>query len=128
MSHSSPTRLIGFSPTPTLYRIVLPERGDVYLKCGADILINGLKTNLEAEARCPVCGTIIRFSVTDGQVGGSAAKGAILHVVEFEISPRHLAIKSNATHIFDKRECLNKWQSTYAGKPSRIMTFPEYMS
>jgi hypothetical protein len=50
MSFYGPVRLVGFSDTPTLYRIVLPERGDVYVMCGADILIHGLKTDLRAES------------------------------------------------------------------------------
>ncbi len=127
MSHPSPTRLVGFSATPTLYRIVLTEKGDVYLKCGADILLNGLNTNLKAEARCPVCGTITRFNVTDKRIEDLAPDNPILHVVEFEMSPGHLGVECKSTHIFDKKECLNKWQSTYAGKPGRVMSLPEYM-
>ncbi len=49
MAFYGPVRLVGFSDTPTLYRMILPERGDVYVKCGADILINGLTTDLRAE-------------------------------------------------------------------------------
>jgi alkylmercury lyase-like protein len=127
VSHSSPTRLVGFSATPTLYHIVLAERGDVYLKCGADILLNGLKTNLEAEARCPVCETVTRFLITERQIERLIPKNPILHVVEFEMSLGHLGVECKSTHIFDKKECLNKWLSTYTGKPGRIMSLPEYM-
>jgi Alkylmercury lyase len=128
MSHSSPTSLIGFSATPTLYRIILPEKGDVYLKCGADLMLNGLTTDLKAEARCPVCGTITRFSVNERRIGDLTPKNPILHVVEFEMSPGHLGLECKSTHIFDKKECLNKWQSTYAGKPGHVMSLPQYMS
>ncbi len=127
MSHSSPTRLIGFSHTPTLYHIVLPERGDAYLKCGADLLLNGLKTDLKAEAQCPVCATTTRFSITERAIRDLAPKHPILHVVEFEMSPGHLGVECKSTHIFDKKECLHKWQSTYAGKPGRITSLLEYM-
>jgi hypothetical protein len=127
MSHSSPTRLVGFSDTPSLYRIVLLERGDVYLKCGADLLLNGLKTDLKAEARCPMCGTSTRFSVTERQIRDLAPKDPILHAVEFEMSPGHLGVECESTHIFDKRECLNEWLSTYAGKTGQVMSLPEYM-
>jgi len=41
--------------------MILPERDYVYVKCGADILINGLMTDLKAEAQCPSCGNITRF-------------------------------------------------------------------
>jgi hypothetical protein len=127
MSHPGPTRLVGFSATPTLYRIVLAERGDVYVKCGADILLNALKTDLKAEARCPMCGTSTRFNVTERQIRDLAPKDPILHVVEFEMSPGHLGVECKSTHIFEKRECLNKWLSTYAGKSGRVMSLPEYM-
>jgi Alkylmercury lyase len=101
--------------------------GEVYLKCGADILLNGLKTDLKAEARCPVCGTITWFRVTVRQIGDLAPKDPVLHVVEFEVSPGHLGVECKSTHIFDKKECFKKWQSTYAGKPGRVLSLPEYM-
>ena len=127
MSHPGPTRLVGFSPTPTLYRIVLAEIGEVYLRCGADILLNGLKTNLEAEARCPVCGAITSFCVAEKRIEDLTPRDPTLHVVEFEMEPGHLCVECQSTHIFDKKECLNKWQSTYAGKPGRVISLPEYM-
>jgi hypothetical protein len=127
MSHPSPTRLVGFSATPTLYRIALAERGDVYVKCGADILLNALKTDLEAEAQCPVCGIITRMRLIEGRIEDLTPRDPTLHVVEFEMSPGHLGVECKSTHIFDKRECLNEWLSTYAGKPGRVMSLPEYM-
>ncbi len=63
MSDYSSLRIVGFSNTPTLYRMILPQRGDVYVMCGADILINGLKTDLGAEAKCPVCGSVTSFQI-----------------------------------------------------------------
>jgi alkylmercury lyase-like protein len=127
MSHSGPTRLVGFSRTPTLYTIVLPENGDVYLKCGADILLTGLTTNLEAEARCPACGTITRFRVAEKRIEDVTPRDPILHVVEFEMSPGHLGIECKSTHIFDKNECLDRWLSTYTGRNGRLTSLPEYM-
>jgi hypothetical protein len=127
MAHSRPRGLVGFSPTATLYHIVLGERGDVYVKCGADILLTGLTTNLTAEARCPICGTITRFRLTEKRIEDLAPRDATLHVVEFEMSPGHLGVECKSTHIFDKKECLNSWLSTYDGKPGRVMSLPEYM-
>ena len=127
MSQPSPARLVGFSATPTFYRIVLAEMGEVYLKCGADILINGLKTNLEAEARCPVCGAITSFRLAEKLIEDLTPRDPTLHVVEFEMEPGHLRVECKSTHIFDKKECLSKWRSTYSGKPGRIMSLPEYM-
>src|SRR5947199_4711983 len=79
MSFYGPVRLVGFSDTPTLYRMILPERGDVYVMCGADILINGLKTDLRAEARCPICGTVTRFHVDNRRIEDLAQKDTTLN-------------------------------------------------
>ena len=107
--------------------MILAERGDVYVKGGADILINGLKTDLRAEAQCPSCGNVTRFHVDNRQIEDLAPKDPTLHVVEFELGPGRLSIKCEATHIFDKKDCLTKWLSTYTGKPGLVISLPEYM-
>ena len=127
MAFYGPIRLVGFSDTPTLYRMILPERGDVYVMCGADILINGLKTDLRAEARCPICGTVTRFHVDNRRIEDLAPKDPALHVVELEQGPGRMSIKCDSTHIFDKKDCLTKWLSNYAGKPGLVISLPEYM-
>jgi len=127
VSYYGPIRLVGFSDKPTLYRMILPQRGDVYVKCGADILLNGLKTDLRAEARCPVCGNVTRFRVDQRRIEDLAPKSPMLHVVEFEMSPGHLGVECESTHIFDEKDCLTKWLSTYTGKPGRVISLPEYM-
>jgi len=127
VSYYGPIRLVGFSDKPTLYRMILPQRGDVYVKCGADILLNGLKTDLRAEARCPVCGNVTRFRVDQRRIEDLTPKSPMLHVVEFEMSPGHLGVQCESTHIFDEKDCLTKWLSTYTGKPGRVISLPEYM-
>jgi hypothetical protein len=120
-------RIVGFSNTLTLYRIILPERGDVYVKCGADILLNGLKTDLKAEARCPVCGTLTRFRIVQRRVEDLAPKDPTLHVVEFGAGPGRVGVECESTHIFDKKDCLTQWLSTYTGRPGSVTSLPEYM-
>ncbi|TMI39439.1 hypothetical protein E6H21_09145 [Candidatus Bathyarchaeota archaeon] len=120
-------RLVGFSDTPTLYRMILPERGSVFVKCGADILINGLKTDLRAKARCPICGTVTRFHIGKRRIEDLAPKDPTPHVVELEQGPGRMSIKCDSTHIFDKKDCLTNWLSTYAGKPGRVISLPEYL-
>ena len=127
MLYYGPIRLVGFSNTPTLYRMILPERGDVYVKCGADILINGLKTDLSAEAQCPSCGNITRFHIDNRQIENLAPKDPMLHVVEIEEGPGRLSIKCESTHIFDKKDCFTNWLSTYTGKPGLVISLPDYM-
>ncbi len=127
MLYYGPIRLVGFSNTPTLYRMILPERGDVYVKCGADILINGLKTDLSAEAQCPSCGNITRFHIDNRQIEDLAPKDPMLHVIEIEEGPGRLSIKCESTHIFDKKDCLTNWLSTYTGKPGLVISLPGYM-
>src|SRR2546426_2430774 len=68
-SNNNSMRLVGFSRTPTQYRMTLPQSEDfVYVKCGADILINGLKTDLRAEARCPLCGNVTLFQIDNRRI------------------------------------------------------------
>ena len=128
MSHYGPIRLVGFSNTPTLYRMILPQRGDVYVKCGADILLNGLKIDLKAEARCPVCGSVTRFQVVQKRIEDLTPKDPMLHVVEFDMRPGHLGVECESTHIFDIKDCLTKWLSTYPGKQGLVVSLPDYMS
>src|SRR5204863_9632705 len=103
MAFYGPIRLVGFSDIPTLYRMILPERGDVYVMCGADILINGLKTDLRAEARCPICGTVTRFHVDNRRSEELAPKDTALHVVELEQAPGHMTTKCDSTQILYKK-------------------------
>jgi len=128
VSYYGPIRLVGFSDKPTLYRMILRERGDVYVKCGADILLNGLKIDLEAEARCPVCGYLTRFHILKRRVEHLAPKDPMLHVVECGMGAGHVGVECESTHIFDKKDCLTKWLSTYTGKPGLGISLPEYMS
>jgi len=127
VSYYGPIRLVGFSDKPTLCRMILPQRGDVYVKCGADILLNGLKTDLEAEARCPVCGHVTRFHIVKRRVEDLAPEYPMLHVVEFEMGARHVGVECESTHIFNKKDCLTKWLSAYTGKPGLVISLPEYM-
>src|SRR5207245_11390317 len=116
------------SDEPTLYRMILQQRGDVYVKCGAGIILNGLNTDLLAEALCPVCGNVTSFHIDQRRIEDLDPKEPMLHVVEFKMGPRHLGVECESTHIFDKKDCLTKWVSTYAGKNGRVISLPEYMS
>jgi hypothetical protein len=108
--------------------MILPDRGDVYVKCGADILINGLKTDLRAEAQCPICRTVTRFHIDNRRIGELAPKDPTLHVVEIQLGQGRLNIICDSTHIFDKKDCLTKWLSTYTGKPGLVISLPKYMN
>jgi hypothetical protein len=107
--------------------MILPQRGNVYVKCGADILLNGLKIDLGAEARCPVCGYVTRFHIAKRRVEDLAPKDPILHVVELGMGDGHVGVECKSTHIFDKKDCLTKWLSAYTGKPGLVISLPEYM-
>jgi len=108
--------------------MTLPRREDfVYVKCGADIFINGLKTDLRAEARCPLCGNVTLFHIDNRRIKDLTPREPKLHVVELELGSGRLSIKCESTHIFDRKECLAKWLSTYTGKPGLVISLPEYM-
>jgi len=127
VSYYGPIGLVGFSDKPTLYRMILPEGGGVYVMCGADILINGLKTDLRAEARCPLCGTLTRFRIDNRRIEDLVPRDPTLHVGEIQMGHGRLNIICNSTHIFDKKDCLTDWLSTYTGKPGLVISLPEYM-
>ena len=107
--------------------MILPERGDVYVKCGADILINGLNLDLRAEARCPVCATVTRFHIGNRRIEELVPQDPTLHVVEIQLGQGRLSIICDSTHIFDKKDCLTSWLSTYTGKPGLVVSLPDYM-
>src|SRR2546425_3733555 len=39
----------------------------------------------------------------------------------------HVGVECESTHIFDKKDCLTKWLSTYTGKQGLVLSLPEYM-
>lgn len=127
MPDRSPLRLAGVSQTPTVYLMTMPERGDVYLRCGADILLNGLKTDLKAEATCPVCSSITRFRIANKRIEDLAPENPVLHVVEINAGPGRVGVECESTHIFDKKECLTTWLSGYTGKKGAVTSLYDYM-
>jgi len=41
---------------------------------------------------------------------------------------RTVGVECESTHIFDKKDCLTKWLSTYTGKRGLVISLPEYMA
>ena len=117
---------IGESPTSGLYRI-RTSRGEIQLKCGPDILLNGIGQNLEAEANCPVCQRPIRFRIVDHRVEHLEPPQSILHAVEIVEGPGKLCVRCEASHIFDKDECLRGWLGQYQGISGSVYKLQEYM-
>lgn len=121
---------VGFSPTPTLYKLQWQddsgEGAEEYVRCGADLLLNGLNRNLDAEAHCPVCGTTTRLLIVDGKVDGLEPRNAIIHVLEVSTKSGRIWIECEATHIFDRKTCYEKWVSQYKGKPGLLTSVEDY--
>src|SRR2546426_3601491 len=92
------------------------------------MLLDGLKTDLRAKARCHICGTVPRVHIGKRRIEDLAPKDPTLHVVELEQGPGRMSIKCDSTHIFDKKDCLTKWLSIYTGKPGLVVSLPEYMN
>src|SRR5690348_11771111 len=107
----SPT--VGHSPTPTLYKLRWSRGDEEYVRCGADILLNGLEGDLEGRARCPVCGSLTRIAITAGKIDGLDPSDAIIHVVEMPAKSGRIWIECESTHVFDKETCLQKWIAVY---------------
>lgn len=116
--------LIGESPVPTRFRIEVKGTG-AFVRCGADILLNGLQQNLEAEARCPTCDQAIRFTIHRRRVEGLEPAGALLHVVEVPWEPGFILCE--ATQIFDRDECQRRWSEGYAGPGGELVSLQGYL-
>lgn len=121
---------VGLSPTPTLYRLVWqggPRTAQrEYVRCGADLLLSGLTGDLEAEARCPVCGNLTRLTIVDRKIHVLEPRKALLHVVQMPNESGWNSIECGGTHIFDKQACLQKWVSTYKGKQGLVTSIQKY--
>ncbi len=121
------TNTIGLSMTPTLYRFRWKGRaGYEYTRCGADLLLNGLRADLEGEAKCPVCGTLTRLVIADGKIDGLDPGDAMIHVVEVPAGRGRIWIECEPTHIFDRRSCYEQWSLGYNGKKGLVATIRDY--
>jgi hypothetical protein len=117
---------VGFSPTPTLYKLHWDGGKEEYVHCGADILLNGLEGDLEGEAYCPVCCNRTQLVIADGKIDGLDPKDAMIHVVEMPTKSGRIWIECEATHIFDTQDCLQKWLSGYKGKKGLVASVEVY--
>jgi hypothetical protein len=117
---------VGFSPTPTLYKLHWKGGNKEYVHCGADILLNGLQGDLEGEAQCPVCQNRTRLVITNGKIDRLNPRGAIVHVVEMPAKSGKIWIECESTHIFDKEECFRKWIAGYSGKKGLVASVEDY--
>lgn len=89
-------------------------------------MLSGLSGDLEAEARCPVCGSLTRLGIVDRKILVLEPKYALLHVVEMPSESGWISIECGGTHIFDKQACLQKWVSTYKGKQGLVTSVEKY--
>jgi len=125
-----PEPTVGFSSTPTLYKLHWQDdssdTAEEYVHCGADLLLNGLNRNLDAHAQCPVCGTTTRLLIADGKIDGLEPRNALIHVLEIPTKSGRIWVECEATHIFDKKTCLEKWVSEYKGKPGLVSPLEDY--
>lgn len=126
IKHHGESVTIGFSPTPTLYKIRWLAGGEEYVRCGADILLNGLQGNLAGEARCPVCQNRTQLVVANGKIDRLQPSDAMLHVVEMPANSGRIWIECESTNIFDKEACLRQWISGYKGKKGLATTIQDY--
>ncbi len=118
--------IIGASPSPSRYRIRVASV-EIPVKCGPDILLNGLRRNLEGEADCPICQKPIRFRIENTRVEDLEPSQAVLHAVESQEGPGRLCVTCEASHIFDREECLRAWLSNYRGTPGSSYRLQDYM-
>jgi len=118
--------IIGASPTPTRYKVRTQQR-EHYVRCGADLLLNGMNGDLEAEGRCPVCESIVRFQVKEKRVYQLRPSTSILHILEFLMDNGRVSIECEASPLFDSEECLRAWLNDYKGRPGSIFKPQEFI-
>jgi Alkylmercury lyase len=118
--------IIGGSLAPTRYKVRTPT-GEYYVRCGADLLLNAMGTDLEAEAKCPVCEGIIRFRVRDREVRELDPSTSLLHIVEIRMANGRHAVKCEGSPIFDKDDCLQDWLNDYQRKRGLIFKPQEFL-
>ncbi len=121
------TDTVGYSATPTLYRLHWDKHLDhEYVNCGADLLLNGLQGDLEAEAHCPVCGKSTQLVIADGKIDGLEPDDALIHVVEMPTNSGRIWIECESTHIFDRRTCFEQWSERNKGQTGVVAPVREY--
>ncbi len=118
--------IVGASATPTRYKITTPE-GEHHVRCGADLLLNGIRFDVKAEGRCPVCENIVQFQVRQRRVHELTPETAILHTVEVPMDNGRIGIECEGSPLFDKGDCLHAWLSTYKGRPGSIIKPQEFL-
>ena len=117
---------VGFSPTPTLYKLHWDGGNKEYVFCGADIWLNGLEGDLEGEGQCPVCQNRTRLVIANGKIDELDPRDAIIHVVEMPTKSGRIWIECESTHNFDKEECFHKWIAGYSNKNGLVESVKDY--
>jgi alkylmercury lyase-like protein len=117
---------VGFSQTPTLYKLHWDGGNEEYVHCGADILLNGLVGDLKGEGRCPVCQNLTQLVVANSKLDRLDPRDAIIHVLEMPTKSGRIWIECESTHIFDKEECFQKWIAVYSGKKGSVASVQDY--
>ncbi len=118
--------IVGAIPSPTPYKI-RTQQAEHYLRCGADILLNGLEQSVQGEAKCVVCGSVVQLNMTDGRVNGLEPGTAILHVVELPMGEGRISIECESTHLFDTEKCLQSWLAGYGGRAGLVFRPQEFL-
>lgn len=118
--------IVGRSTVPTRYRVRMTS-GEDYVMCGADILLTGIRNDLEGYAQCPVCERPVSFKLDKQRVRNLQPLGALLHVVEIPTEGGRLSVLCSASHIFDREECLRDWMQGYKGEEGGVYSLQGYI-
>jgi alkylmercury lyase-like protein len=89
-------------------------------------LLNGLEADLEGGAQCPVCHNRTRLVIANGKIDRLDPRDAVIHVVEMPGKSGRIWIECESTHIFDKKECFQKWIARYSGKKGLVESVEHY--
>jgi hypothetical protein len=64
--------------------------------------------------------------IANGKIDSLDPQDAIIHVVEMPTKSGRIWIECESTHIFDRKECIQKWIAGYSGKKGLIASVEDY--
>ena len=111
--------MIGVSLSPTPYKIKT-LRAEHYLRCGADILLNGIQGEVEGEASCIICGATVRLKIRERKILELNPGSSLLHAVEIPLEHGKIGIECEGSPLFDKDDCLHTWLRSYTGRSGSV--------
>ncbi len=116
-----------FSAAPTVHRVTLAGKQDVYAMCAIDALGMPLMLDMDAviHSNCPQCGNAITLNITKGAIAGVNPRKVV--VVRASASATCCAATAQCPYInyFCNADHARLWQSSQAQLTSTVLSLAE---